>query len=153
MTAFVMHTPGHTPACTTHVIGDAAFTGDTLFMPDAGTARADFPGGDARTLYRSIRKLLETLPPETRLFLCHDYGPDGRDIRWETTVREERMHNIHVRDGISADSSVQLRDALDQPLSMPHLNMPSLQVNMLTGHLPEPDESAKTFLKVPINTL
>lgn len=151
--AFVMHTPGHTPACTTHVIGDAAFTGDTLFMPDGGTARADFPGGDARTLYRSVRKLLETLPPETRLFLCHDYGPNGRDIRWETTVREERMHNIHVRDGMSEDAFVQMREARDKTLSMPRLIMPSLQVNTRAGHLPEPDESGKSFLKVPVNTL
>lgn len=153
MTAFVMHTPGHTPACTTHVIGDAAFTGDTLFMPDGGTARADFPGGDARTLYRSVRKLLETLPPETRLFLCHDYGPDGREIRWETTVREERMHNIHVRDGVSEDSFVKMREARDKTLSMPRLIVPSLQVNTRAGHLPEPDESGKTFLKVPVNIL
>ncbi|EAQ35144.1 beta-lactamase-like [Nitrobacter sp. Nb-311A] len=153
MTAFVIHTPGHTPACTTHVIGDSAFTGDTLFMPDGGTARADFPGGDARTLYRSVRKLLETLPPETRLFLCHDYGPDGREIRWETTVREERMHNIHVRDGVSEDSFVKMREARDKTLSMPRLIVPSLQVNTRAGHLPEPDESGKTFLKVPINTL
>lgn len=149
MTAFVMHTP----ACTTHVIGDAAFTGDTLFMPDGGTARADFPGGDARTLYRSVRKLLEILPPETRLFLCHDYGLNGRDIRWETTVREERMHNIHVRDGMSEDTFVQMREARDKTLSMPRLIVPSLQVNTRAGHLPEPDESGKTFLKVPVNTL
>jgi glyoxylase-like metal-dependent hydrolase (beta-lactamase superfamily II) len=122
-------------------------------MPDGGTARADFPGGDARTLYRSVRKLLETLPPETRLFLCHDYGLNGRDIRWETTVREERMHNIHVRDGMSEDTFVQMREARDKTLSMPRLIVPSLQVNTRAGHLPEPDESGKTFLKVPVNTL
>jgi glyoxylase-like metal-dependent hydrolase (beta-lactamase superfamily II) len=153
LNAFVMHTPGHTPACTTHVVGDAAFTGDTLFMPDGGTARADFPGGDARTLYRSIRKLLETLPPQTRLFMCHDYGPNGREIRWETSVGEERMHNIHVRDGLSEDTFVQMRQARDKTLSMPRLIVPSLQVNIRAGHLPEPDESGKTFLKVPVNTL
>ncbi|MEH2512423.1 glyoxylase-like metal-dependent hydrolase (beta-lactamase superfamily II) [Nitrobacteraceae bacterium AZCC 1564] len=150
---FVMHTPGHTPACTTHVIGNAAFTGDTLFMPDGGTARADFPGGDARTLYRSIRKILETLPPETRLFMCHDYGPNGREIRWETSVGDERLHNIHVRDGISEDAFVEMREARDKTLSMPRLIVPSLQVNIRAGHLPEPDESGKTFLKVPLNTL
>lgn len=153
LNAFVMHTPGHTPACTTHVIGDAAFTGDTLFMPDGGTARADFPGGDARTLYRSVRKLLETLPPETRLFMCHDYAPNGRDIRWETSVGEERLHNIHVRDGTSEDAFVQMREARDKTLSMPRLIVPSLQVNIRAGHLPRADESGKTFLKVPINAL
>jgi len=110
MTANVMHTPGHTPACTTHVIGNAAFVGDTLFMPDGGTARADFPGGDARQLYRSIKRVL-SLPPETRLFMCHDYCPNGRDIRWETTVAEERAHNIHVRDGVTEDEFATLREA------------------------------------------
>lgn len=110
MTAFVMHTPGHTPACMTHVIGDAAFVGDTLFMPDGGTARADFPGGDARVLFRSIKKVL-SLPAEMRLFMCHDYGPNGRDIRWETTVAEERDHNIHVRNDMTEDEFVALREA------------------------------------------
>src|SRR5215831_3690901 len=153
LNAFVMHTPGHTPACTTHVIGNAAFTGDTLFMPDGGTARADFPGGDARTLYRSVRKILETLPAETRLFMCHDYGPNGREIRWETTVGEERMHNIHVRDGTSEDTFVQMRETRDKTLSIPRLIVPSLQVNIRAGRLPEPDESGKTLLKVPVNTL
>lgn len=153
LNAFVMHTPGHTPACTTHVVGNAAFTGDTLFMPDGGTARADFPGGDARTLYRSVRKLLETLPPETRLFMCHDYGPNGREIRWETTVGEERMCNIHVRDGMSEETFVQIRETRDRLLSMPRLILPSLQVNTRAGHLPAPDDDGKTFLKVPINTL
>lgn len=153
MQAFVMHTPGHTPACTTHVIGDAAFVGDTLFMPDGGTARADFPGGDARTLYRSIRKILGTLPPGMRLFMCHDYGPNGRDIRWETTVAEERAHNVHVRDGISEDEFVAMREARDRTLAMPRLIVPSLQVNIRAGHLPEPDASGKRFLKVPVNEL
>lgn len=153
MTAFVMHTPGHTPACTTHVIGDAAFVGDTLFMPDGGTARADFPGGDAHVLFRSIRKVLETLPAQSRLFMCHDYAPNGREIRWETTVGEERKHNIHVRDGVSEDEFVTLRESRDKTLSMPRLIVPSLQVNIRAGHLPEPDASGKVFLKVPVNVL
>lgn len=151
LTGLVMHTPGHTPACTTHVIGDAAFVGDTLFMPDGGTARADFPGGDARVLYRSMRRILETLPADMRIFVCHDYGPNGRDIRWETTVGEERAHNTHVRDGISEDEFVAMREARDRTLAMPKLIIPSLQVNIRAGHLPEPDGSGKRFLKVPIN--
>lgn len=150
--AFAMHTPGHTPACMTHVIGDAAFVGDTLFMPDGGSARADFPGGDARTLYRSIRRVL-ALPPQTRLFMCHDYGPNGREIRWETTVAEQREHNIHVRDGISEDEFVAMREKRDATLDMPRLIIPSLQVNMKAGELPKPDESGKRFLKVPLDTL
>ncbi len=152
MTAHVMHTPGHTPACTTHVIGDAAFVGDTLFMPDGGSARADFPGGDARVLYRSIRRLLE-LPGEIRIFICHDYGPNGRDIKWQTTVAEERLHNIHARDGISEDEFVAMREARDKSLAMPKLIIPSLQVNMRGGQLPPRDESGKVFLKVPVNGL
>lgn len=150
--AFAMHTPGHTPACMTHVIGDAAFVGDTLFMPDGGSARADFPGGDARILYRSIRRVL-ALPPQTRLFMCHDYGPNGREIRWETTVAEQREHNIHVRDGISEDEFVAMREKRDATLAMPRLIIPSLQVNMKAGELPKPDESGKRFLKVPLDTL
>jgi glyoxylase-like metal-dependent hydrolase (beta-lactamase superfamily II) len=152
MTAHAMHTAGHTPACMTHVIGDAAFVGDTLFMPDGGSARADFPGGDARTLYRSIKRVL-SLPEATRLFMCHDYGPNGRDIRWETTVADERAHNIHVRDGIAEDEFVAIREARDKTLGMPKLIIPSLQVNMKAGELPAPDESGKRFLKVPINGL
>ena len=152
MTAFAMHTPGHTPACMTHVIGNAAFVGDTLFMPDGGSARADFPGGDARTLYRSIQRVL-SLPGGMRLFMCHDYGPNGRDIRWETTVAEQRAHNIHVKDGISEDQFVKVREARDATLAMPKLIIPSLQVNMKAGALPAPDESGKRFLKVPINGL
>jgi glyoxylase-like metal-dependent hydrolase (beta-lactamase superfamily II) len=152
MTAYAMHTPGHTPACMTHVIGDAAFVGDTLFMPDGGSARADFPGGDARTLYRSIRRVL-SLPGEMRLFMCHDYGPNGREIRWETTVAEQRAHNIHVRDGIGEDEFVATREARDRTLAMPKLIIPSLQINMKGGELPAPDESGKRFLKVPINGL
>jgi glyoxylase-like metal-dependent hydrolase (beta-lactamase superfamily II) len=149
---FVMHTPGHTPACTTHVIGDAAFVGDTLFMPDGGTARADFPGGDARTLYRSIKRIL-SLPGDMRLFMCHDYGPGGRKIRWETTVAAERAENIHVRDGISEDEFVAMRTARDETLAMPKLIIPSIQVNMRAGRLPEPDDSGKRYLKVPLDVL
>ncbi len=152
MTAFAMHTPGHTPACMTHVIGNAAFVGDTLFMPDGGSARADFPGGDARVLYRSTKKVL-SLPPEMRLFMCHDYAPGGRDIRWETSVAEERANNIHVRDGITEDEFVAMRTARDATLGMPNLIIPSIQVNIRGGELPEPDESGSRFLKVPVNTL
>lgn len=152
MKAFAMHTPGHTPACMTHVIGDAAFVGDTLFMPDGGTARADFPGGDARQLYRSIKKVL-ALPPEMRLFMCHDYGPGGREIRWETTVADERRDNIHVRDGITEEEFVKMRTARDATLALPKLIIPSIQVNMRAGNLPEPNSSGKRFLKVPLNVL
>ncbi len=152
MTAFAMHTPGHTPACMTHVIGNAAFVGDTLFMPDGGSARADFPGGDARVLFRSIKRVL-SLPNEMRLFMCHDYGPNGRDIRWETTVAEQRAHNIHVNDTVTEDEFVIMREARDKTLGMPRLIIPSLQVNMRGGELPPADESGKRFLKVPINGL
>ena len=152
MTAFALHTPGHTPACMTHVIGNAAFVGDTLFMPDGGSARADFPGGDAGALYRSIRRVL-ALPGAMRLFMCHDYGPNGREIRWETTVADERAHNIHVRDGISEDDFVAMRTARDKTLGMPKLIIPAIQVNMRAGHLPEPDLAGKRYLKVPINQL
>lgn len=152
MTAFAMHTPGHTPACMTHVIGNAAFVGDTLFMPDGGSARADFPGGDARVLYRSIKKVL-SLPAEMRLFMCHDYGPGGREIRWETSVAEERTGNIHVRDGVTEDAFVAMRTARDATLEMPRLIIPSIQVNIRAGALPEPDESGKRYLKVPVNEL
>lgn len=152
MTAHIMHTPGHTPACMTHVIGNAAFVGDTLFMPDGGSARADFPGGDAATLYHSIRRVL-SLPDETRLFMCHDYGPNGRAIQWETTVGEERRHNIHVHDGVTQEEFVKMRTARDATLGMPKLIIPSLQVNIRAGKLPPKDEQGKTFLKVPVNTL
>lgn len=147
----VLHTPGHTPADIVYLIEDAAFVGDTLFMPDYGTARADFPGGDARTLFRSIRRLL-ALPPQTRLFMCHDYGPNGRDIRWETTVGDEKAHNIHVA-GKTRDEFVALRTARDATLAMPRLIIPSLQVNMRGGELPPPDDDGKRYLKVPINGL
>jgi len=152
MSAFAMHTPGHTPACMTHVVGDAAFVGDTLFMPDGGTARADFPGGDARILYQSVQRVL-ALPENMRLFICHDYGPNGRDIKWETTVGEEKQHNIHLRDGMSEDAFVKLREERDKTLAMPKLIIPALQVNMRAGQLPEADEQGGQFLKVPINKL
>ncbi len=152
MQAVALHTPGHTPACMTHVVGNAAFVGDTLFMPDGGSARADFPGGDARQLYRSIRRVLE-LPGEMRLFMCHDYGPNGRDIRWETTVAEQRAQNIHVHDGVSEDDFVALREARDATLPMPKLIIPALQVNMKAGALPDADDDGKRYLKVPLNGL
>ena len=146
----VLHTPGHTPACLTYLIGDAAFVGDTIFMPDYGTARADFPGGDARTLYRSIRKVL-ALPPETRVFVGHDYLPQGRsDYRWETTVAEERARNIHVRDGRTEDDFVALRSARDATLPAPTLILPSLQVNIRAGALPAPTAAGRVFLRIPV---
>lgn len=151
--ARAIHTPGHTPACMAYVIGDAAFVGDTLFMPDYGTARCDFPGGDARQLYRSIQKLF-ALPPETRLFMCHDYKAPGRDeYRWETTVTEERAHNIHVRDGISEDEFVAMRTKRDATLDMPRLILPSVQINMRAGHMPPPEANGVRYLKLPIDAL
>jgi len=152
MTAFAILTPGHTPACMTHVVGNAAFVGDTLFMPDGGTARADFPGGDAHMLFHSIKRVLE-LPPEMRLFMCHDYAPGGRAINWETSVAEQRTANIHVRDGVTEDQFVKMRTERDATLDLPRLIIPSIQVNIRGGNLPEPDESGKRFLKVPVNTL
>ncbi|MBD3771120.1 MAG: MBL fold metallo-hydrolase [Rhodobacterales bacterium] len=153
MEARAMHTPGHTPACMTYIVGDAAFVGDTMFMPDYGTARADFPGGDARTLFRSIKKVL-SLPPETRLFMCHDYKAPGRDeYKWETTVAEERAHNVHVHDGVSEDDFVAMREARDATLSMPRLILPSIQINMRAGQMPEPEENGTSYLKLPLNTL
>jgi glyoxylase-like metal-dependent hydrolase (beta-lactamase superfamily II) len=146
-------TPGHTPACMTYIFGDAAFIGDTLFMPDYGTARCDFPGGDARVLYRSIQKLF-ALPPETRLFLCHDYLPAGRThYRWETTVAEQKAHNIQVHEGISEDEFAKIRNQRDATLRMPALIIPSVQVNMRAGHLPPPDDNGVTYLKLPLNVL
>lgn len=152
LTGKAIHTPGHTPACMTHLIGDAAFVGDTLFMPDGGTARADFPGGDARILYRSIRKLL-SLPDETRLFMCHDYQPDGREVEYLTTVAEERANNIHVHDGVSEDEFVAMREARDATLEMPVLILPSLQVNMRAGHFPPAEDNNVVYFKVPVNAL
>ncbi|NBC21157.1 MAG: MBL fold metallo-hydrolase [Alphaproteobacteria bacterium] len=151
--AHAMHTPGHTPACMTYVIGDAAFVGDTLFMPDFGTARCDFPGGDARTLFRSIRKVL-ALPPETRLFMCHDYKAPGRDeYRWETTVAEERANNIHVHDGVSEDEFVNMRETRDATLGMPRLILPSIQINMRAGEMPPPEDNGQRYIKIPLDAL
>jgi glyoxylase-like metal-dependent hydrolase (beta-lactamase superfamily II) len=148
--ARVMHTPGHTPACVTYVVGDAAFVGDTLFAPDYGTARTDFPGGDARTLYRSIRKIL-ALPPPTRLFLCHDYQPGGRPPLWETTVAEQRAQNIHAHDGIGEEAFIAMRTARDKTLDMPLLLLPSVQLNMRAGHFPPPEANGVSYLKIPLD--
>lgn len=148
--ASVLHTPGHTPACLTYVIGDAAFVGDTLFMPDAGTARADFPGGDAGVLYDSVQKIL-SLPDETRIFMCHDYQPEGRALEYETTVALERKHNIHVGESKSKAEFVAMRESRDKTLGMPRLILPSLQVNMRAGHLPEPDTNNMRYIKIPVN--
>jgi len=151
MTGLAIATPGHTPACMVHVIGNAGFTGDTLFMPDGGSARADFPGGDAGELYDSIQKIL-TLPEELRLFICHDYGPGGRQIEWETSVGEQRKHNIHVHEGISREEFIKIRTERDETLAMPKLIIPSLQVNMRAGNMPT-DESGNPRLTIPINGL
>jgi len=150
--AQALHVPGHTPADMAYRIGDALFVGDTLFMPDVGSARADFPGGDARTLYRSARRLL-SLPGETRLFMCHDYPPPGRGPRWETTVAEERAANIHLRDGVSEDEFVALRTARDRTLEMPTLILPSIQVNIRAGELPLPEANGRAYLRIPLNAL
>lgn len=151
LNARVLHTPGHTPACTSHVIGDAVFVGDTLFMPDAGTARADFPGGDATQLFQSIRKIL-SLPGNTRVFMCHDYGTDDRkELAFETTIAEELARNIHVNAEVDEADFVAMRTARDSTLDMPRLILPSLQVNMRAGHLPEPESNQLSYLKLPIN--
>ncbi|EHA16328.1 MBL fold metallo-hydrolase [Halomonas sp. HAL1] len=147
----VLHTPGHTPACLTYVVGDAAFVGDTLFMPDYGTARCDFPGGDARTLYHSIQKVL-ALPEQTRLFLCHDYKAPGRDtFQHETSVAEQRNENVHIHEGVSEEAFVKMRTERDATLGMPRLIIPSVQVNMRAGALPPAEENGTVYLKVPIN--
>lgn len=151
--AIALHVPGHTPACIAFVIGDAVFVGDTLFMPDYGTARCDFPGGDARTLYHSIRRLMQ-LPDETRVFLCHDYQAPGRNTYvWETTIAAERAGNIQVHEGISADDFVAMREARDATLAMPKLILPSVQINMRAGRLPEPEANGVSYLKLPLNLL
>ncbi|MCQ4302981.1 MBL fold metallo-hydrolase [Stutzerimonas frequens] len=151
--ARAIHTPGHTPACMTYVIGDAAFVGDTLFMPDYGTARCDFPGGDARTLYRSIQKLF-ALPGETRVFMCHDYKAPGRDeFLYETTIAAEREHNVHVHSGISEQQFVDMRTARDATLTMPTLILPSVQINMRGGELPAPESNGTRYLKIPLDVL
>lgn len=150
VSARVLYTPGHTPACVTYVIGDAAFVGDTLFMPDYGTARADFPGGDARTLYRSIQKIF-ALPATTRLFMCHDYGAPGRPgFAWETTVEEERRANVHVAAGTGEDAFVAMRSRRDAALDLPTLFLPSVQVNIRAGRLPPPEGNGVSYLKIPI---
>ncbi|MBE7527377.1 MBL fold metallo-hydrolase [Betaproteobacteria bacterium PRO4] len=144
--------PGHTPADLAFQFDDAIFIGDTMFMPDVGTARADFPGGDARQLYRSIRKLLD-YPPETRLFMCHDYPPGDRPVQWESTVAEERAHNIHVHDGVSEDEFVAMRTARDTTLGMPVLILPSIQVNIRAGQMPPAEDNGTVYLKIPVNAL
>jgi glyoxylase-like metal-dependent hydrolase (beta-lactamase superfamily II) len=149
----IMATPGHTPACVTYKIGDAAFVGDTLFMPDYGTARADFPGGDARQLFRSSKKILN-LPDETRLFMCHDYGAPGRpEFKWETTVADERAKNIHIHDGVTEDEFVAMRTTRDKTLQMPVLILPSIQVNIRAGRMPAPEQNGVSYLKLPLNAL
>jgi len=147
-----LHTPGHTPACMTYLIGDSAFVGDTLFMPDGGTARADFPGGDARTLYQSIKKVL-SIAPETKLYMCHDYPPNERELEYMTTVAEQNAFNIHIREGITENEFVDMRQARDETLGMPRLILPALQVNMRAGHFPEPEKNDTSYLKVPISGL
>ncbi len=148
----VINTPGHTPACTAHVIGNSIFVGDTLFMPDLGSARADFPGGDARELYRSIQKIL-SYPDDTLIFVCHDYPPTSRKVEWVTTVGEQKKKNIHVKTSIGEDEFVKVREARDKTLNMPKLIIPSIQVNMRAGNLPPAEDSGDIFIKVPINSM
>jgi len=148
----VMAVPGHTPACVAYQFGDAVFVGDTLFMPDVGTARCDFPGGDAKALYASVRKLL-SLPAETRLFLCHDYPPNGRPVCFETTVADQRAHNIHVHDGVTEAEFVDLRTRRDATLEMPVLILPAVQVNIRAGEFPPPDANGVRYLRIPVNAL
>jgi glyoxylase-like metal-dependent hydrolase (beta-lactamase superfamily II) len=150
--AQAMHVPGHTPADMAYLIEDAVFVGDTLFMPDVGSARCDFPGGSAAQLYRSVRRIL-SLPPETRLFMCHDYPPAGRPVRWETTVAEQRADNVHLRDGITEEAFVAMRTARDQTLEMPTLILPAIQVNVQAGNLPEPEENGIRYLRIPLNAI
>lgn len=152
LSAKAMHVPGHTPADMAYVIGDAVFVGDTLFMPDVGTARCDFPGGDAHKLYQSIRQLLD-LPGGTRLFMCHDYPPEGRGPAWECTVDQQRRHNIHVHDGVTEQQFVALRQARDATLAMPVLIMPAVQVNIRAGELPPPEDNGIRYLKIPLNAV
>lgn len=150
MACVALHTPGHTPACMTHVMGDAVFVGDTLFMPDAGTARADFPGGSAHELFLSVQRILR-LPENYRVFMCHDYGPDGRPYEYETTIQAQRLHNIHVNNTIEEAAFIAMREARDKTLGMPRLILPSLQINMRAGHLPEPADNQQVYLKIPVN--
>lgn len=150
--ATAIHTPGHTPACMAHIVGDAVFVGDTLFMPDGGTARADFPGGDAHMLYKSIQKIL-SLPDETRLFVCHDYMPNGRAVSWQTTIAEQKLKNIHIGGDITEAEFVKIREERDKTLSSPTLIMPSIQVNMRAGNMPPSEDNGSTYLKLPISGL
>jgi glyoxylase-like metal-dependent hydrolase (beta-lactamase superfamily II) len=153
MVGRAIHTPGHTPACMTYIFDDIAFVGDTLFMPDYGTARCDFPGGDARQLYKSIQKLY-ALPPQTRLFMCHDYLPPNRtEYRWETTVADEKAHNIQIHEGVTEDQFVEMRKKRDATLDMPRLILPSVQVNMRAGHVPPAEDNGVSYLKIPLNML
>jgi glyoxylase-like metal-dependent hydrolase (beta-lactamase superfamily II) len=152
LTAEALSVPGHTPACMAYRVGDTVFVGDTLFMPDVGTARCDFPGGDVHSLYRSMRKLL-SLPAETRLFMCHDYPPEGRSALWETTVAEQRASNIYVHDGVSEEDFVRMRVARDATLEMPVLILPSVQVNIRAGEMPPSEDNGVSYLKIPINSL
>lgn len=152
LTAKALFVPGHTPACMAYQIGDAVFVGDTLFMPDVGTARCDFPGGDARALYQSIQKIL-SLPPETRLFMCHDYPPNDRPIDFQCTVADQRANNIHIRDGISEDAFVEMRTKRDATLAMPVLILPAVQVNIRAGEMPPKEDNGVSYMKIPINAL
>jgi len=152
LTLEILEAPGHTPACIVYKIGDAVFVGDTMFMPDYGSARCDFPGGDARVLYHSTQRIL-SLPPETRLFMCHDYAPGGRDYAWETSVAEQRKDNIHLHDGVSEEEFVALREGRDANLSMPALIIPSVQVNMQAGKFPRAEENGVSYLKMPVDLL
>ena len=152
LTFKALYVPGHTPACMAYVVGDAIFVGDTLFMPDVGSARCDFPGGDAHKLYQSAKKIL-SYPDETRLFMCHDYPPDGRQVAFETTVREQRSRNIHLHDGVSEDAFVAMRTARDATLAMPVLILPSIQVNIRAGHLPPAESNGVVYLKIPVDQL
>jgi len=152
LNADVMHTPGHTPACVAYHIGDALFVGDTIFMPDYGTARCDFPGGDAAVLYRSIQKILQ-LPDATRIFVGHDYAPDGRPVAWETTVKAQKQSNIHIGGGVSVEKFVEMRTARDKTLSLPNLIIPSVQVNIRAGRMPAPEVNGTAYLKLPLNKM
>ena len=152
LTAKALYVPGHTPACVAYQVGDAVFVGDTLFMPDVGSARCDFPGGDAKALYASARKIL-SLPAETRLFMCHDYPPEGRDVKFETTVAEQRAHNIHLHDGIDEAEFVRMRTARDATLAMPVLILPAVQINIRAGEFPPKDDNGVSYLKIPLNAL
>ena len=148
----VLYVPGHTPACIAYAIGDAVFVGDTMFMPDVGTARCDFPGGDAKTLFASVKRIL-SLPPQTRLFMCHDYPPNGRDVQFETTVAQQRAHNVHVHDGITEAQFIQMRTQRDATLEMPVLILPAVQINIRAGHLPPKEDNGVAYVKIPLNAL